>query len=439
MAKAKRQELSIQEKLEQALVPEVKQPYEVPSNWVWTKLESIVTIKTGKKDANYGNENGKYLFFTCAAEPLRCEGYSFEGESILLAGNGANVGLALYYDGQFEAYQRTYVLQSKSKLLLLKYIYYHLNGFWKLYNSDKQYGSATNYIKLGNFQEYPIPIPPLAEQQRIVDRIERLFEKLDSAKDLAQNALDTFETRKAAILNKAFTGKLTAKWREKNGVGMDSWEEGILLKYIKEKPRNGYSPSPVNYATKVKSLSLSATTSGEFRSEFFKYIAENIAEDSHLWLKTDDILIQRANSIEKVGTSAIYTGRDGEFIYPDLMMKISVNALAIPRYLAYYLNTTAVREYYRSNATGTAGNMPKINQAIVANTPVVVPSILEQQEIVRTLDYLFENEQKANELCDVIDKIDLMKKAILARAFRGDLGTNEPSEENAIELLKTNA
>ena len=65
----------------------------------------------------------------------------------------------------------------------------------------------------------------MAEQQRIVDRIESLFAKLNQAKELAQNALDTFETRKAAILHKAFTGELTAKWREKNGVEMESWIE----------------------------------------------------------------------------------------------------------------------------------------------------------------------------------------------------------------------
>lgn len=112
MAKAKKKKLSLDELLEEALVKEEDKPYEVPGNWVWTKLDNIVSICTGKQDANYGTENGKYYFFTCAAEPIRCDGYSFEGESILLAGNGANVGLALYYNGKFEAYQRTYVIQA---------------------------------------------------------------------------------------------------------------------------------------------------------------------------------------------------------------------------------------------------------------------------------------------------------------------------------------
>ena len=201
-------------------------PYELPEGWKWVKLGDYVSIVTGKKDANYGTVNGKYLFFTCAGEPLQCDNYSFSGESLLLPGNGANVGQVFYYDGQFEAYQRTYVLQKKNEKLFLKYLYYHLLAFWNLYNKDKQFGSATNYIKMGNFLEYFFPLPPtIDEQQSIVNRIESMFAKLDEAKEKAQNVVDCFETRKAAILHQAFTGILTAKWRKENGVSDDSWEE----------------------------------------------------------------------------------------------------------------------------------------------------------------------------------------------------------------------
>lgn len=86
------------------------------------------------------------------------------------------------------------------------------------------FGTAIPYIRLGNLQEFPITVPSLAQQQRIVDRIESLFAKLDEAKQKAQDVLDSFETRKAAILYKAFTGELTAQWRKEHGVGMESWE-----------------------------------------------------------------------------------------------------------------------------------------------------------------------------------------------------------------------
>ena len=202
----------------------IEAPYELLDGWKWCMLGDIAEIKTGKKDANYGNNDGLYPFFTCAAEPIKCNGYSFDCEAILLAGNGDISNISLY-SGRFEAYQRTYVLQFNPSINR-KYVYYHLKLGWVDFNKDKMYGSTIPYIRLGNLKSYPIPFPPtLVEQQRIVKRIETMFAKLDQAQEKAQAVLDCFETRKAAILHKAFTGELTANWRKENGVLDTSWEE----------------------------------------------------------------------------------------------------------------------------------------------------------------------------------------------------------------------
>ena len=103
-----------------------------------------------------------------------------------------------------------------------KYLYYYLlHVVDQLY--AKAHGSGMVHITIKPFKATTIPLPPLPEQQRIVDRIESLFAKLDEAKQKAQDALDSFETRKAAILHKAFTGELTAQWRKEHDVGMESW------------------------------------------------------------------------------------------------------------------------------------------------------------------------------------------------------------------------
>lgn len=436
MARGKKKETPTpEERLQAALVPESEQPYKVPGNWCWTFLKPISKIRTGKKDANYGSVDGEYPFFTCAAEPIRCHGYSFDCNAILLAGNG-DINNISRYNGKFEAYQRTYVVEIIEPINI-DYVFYWFKYRWFDFNKDKVFGTAIPYIRLGNLQEFPIPVPPLAQQQRIVNHIESLFAKLDEAKQKAQDALDTFETRKAAILHKAFTGELTAQWRKEHGVGIETWSSCKLIDILVEKPRNGYSPKPVDYVTACKSMTLSATTTGVFKPEFFKYIDEEIPEDSHLWLTPGDILIQRANSLEKVGMSAIYTGAEYEFIYPDLMMKLTVKEPNNKHYIDYYLKTDEILNYFRSNATGTAGNMPKINQKVVSETPLILPETQEQAEIVRLLDDLLAKEQKAREAAErVLEQIDLIKKAILACAFRGELGTNDPSEESVMELLK---
>ncbi len=202
----------------------IEAPYVLPEGWKWCMLGDIAEIKTGKKDANYGSNDGLYPFFTCAAEPIKCNGYSFDCEAILLAGNGDISNISLY-SGKFEAYQRTYVLQFNPSIDR-KYVYYHLKLGWVDFNKDKMYGSTIPYIRLGNLKSYPIPFPPtLAEQQRIVNRIETMFAKLDEAKEKAQNVVDSFETRKAAILHKAFTGQLKIDNEE---LASEDWGEKKL-------------------------------------------------------------------------------------------------------------------------------------------------------------------------------------------------------------------
>ena len=140
----------------------------------------------------------------------------------------------------------------------------------------------------------------------------------------------------------------------------------------------------------------------------------------------------RANSIDKVGTSALYTGKVHEFIYPDLMMKLQVKADVSPEYVTYFLKSNETMLFLRTHAVGIAGNMPKINQKTVSNIPVFLPTFEEQKEIVRLLNHLLSTERHVkNAARQVIDNIDAMKKAILGRAFRGELGTNDPSEASA--------
>lgn len=404
-------------------IPVEEQPYPLPEGWKWVRLGDALYLQAGKNISARNIHSEKTAEF-----PYPCFGgngirgyvseYNREGHFPLIGRQGALCGNIKFVSGKFYATEHAVAVSSKLsyEITWVSYCLHNMNL--------NQYATATAQpgLAVSTLNQLPFPYPPLDEQQRIVDHIESFFAKLDEAKAKAEAVLDGFEIRKAAILHKAFTGELTMKWRKVKNIALKNWDSCTLISVLKEKPRNGYSPKPVEYKTNVKSMTLSATTSGFFRPEFFKYIDEEIPENSYLWLSQGDILIQRANSLEKVGTSAIYTGGEHEFIYPDLIMKLQVKAPHSYKYIAYILSTQATLNYFRTNATGTAGNMPKINQQIVSNTPIVVPSSEEQQEIVRVLDFLLAKERQAKEAAEtVLNQIALMKKAILARAFRGEL------------------
>lgn len=297
-------------------------------------------------------------------------------------------------------------------------------------------GSLIQHMFTSQIEKFKLPLAPLNEQKRIVAKIEELRDRHQRAKQALEAIPELCDRFRQSVLAAAFRGDLTADWREENtDIG---WREFTLEEVIKGKPRNGYSPKPVDYPTKVKSLTLSATTSGKFKPEHFKYIDEEIEADSHLWLNPNDILIQRSNTLEYVGTSAIYNGIAGEFIYPDLMMKIQVIEEKVkPEFIHYLLSSRTTREYFKNNATGTAGNMPKINQQIVMNTPVAIPSIEEQEQIISRIQDCFkaidciQQQQR-----DAQIQLARLNQAILAKAFRGELVEQDPNDEPASVLLE---
>lgn len=282
--------------------------------------------------------------------------------------------------------------------------------------------------------EFPLPLLP--EQNRIVDKLDIIFKHLEIIQTSMVNIPLLIKDFRKQVLTQAVSGKLTQDWR--NVRNLELWEELTLSELIVEKPRNGYSPRAVDYETSLKSLSLSATTSGNFDPSHVKYLdIEAPDKNSHLWLMNGDILIQRSNSLEYVGTSAIYDGEDFDFIYPDIMIKIKANDRIITKYLNYCLSSFGTREYFRNNATGTAGNMPKINQVVVLNTPVSLPTHQEQQEIILRVESLFAKvDDIEQQYKSLKEKIDTLPQALLHKAFKGELTEQLESDGDASELLE---
>lgn len=313
-----------------------------------------------------------------------------------------------------------------------KYLYYYLlHVVDQLY--AKAHGSGMVHITIKPFKATTIPLPPLPEQRRIVDRIESLFAKLDEAKQKVQDALDSFETRKAAILHKAFTGELTAPWRKEHDVEMESWITVSVSEICHS----------LKYGTAKKSESEGAVVvirmgnlqDGEIDWSDLAY--SNDKEDIEKYkLMPGDVLFNRTNSPALVGKTSIYRG-EYPAIYAGYLIKLDYDHSRITGdYLNYSLNTISAKEYCNSVKTDGV-NQSNINAKKIGAYKFAMPNIEEQTEIVRILHDLLAKEQQAKEATEaVLEQIDLMKKSILARAFRGELGTNNLAEESAVELVK---
>ncbi len=299
------------------------------------------------------------------------------------------------------------------------------------------FGTAIPYIRLGNLQEFPIPVPPLAQQQRIVDRIESLFAKLDEAKQKAQDALDSFETRKAAILHKAFTGELTAQWRKKHSIGMESWEtkklsEVSTLQTGLMKGKN-YSGKTVM----LPYLRVANVQDGFLNLSEIKEIEVSEELIDRYSLKNGDVLFTEGGDYDKLGRGTVWQGQIKNCLHQNHVFVVRPQADVLsPYFLSYQAGSRYGKQYFLKCSKQTT-NLASINSTQLKGFPVLMPTIEEQAQIVLLIDDLLAKEQQAKEAAEgVLEQIDLMKKAILARAFRGELGTNDPREESAVELLK---
>lgn len=428
MAKARSKKIT----LEEALVPVEEQPYEVPENWCWVKLSYIADIRTGRKDANYGNEDGEYYFFTCASEPIRCDDYSYDCKAILLAGNG-DIGNISIYEGKFEAYQRTYIVETKENIIT-EYLYYYFKYRWVDYNNDKMFGTAIPYIRLGNLNEFEIPVPPLSEQQRIVEQIESLFAKLDEAKEKAQEVIDGVETNIEAVLYNAFSGKLTQYWRKENSVDYN-WENSTLSKIVSGLKYGSSEKSDYNNnGTPV--LRIPNIGEGVIDFSDLKYMQGELGNSYHEVFENDILIIRSNGSRDLVGKCAIVPALERRYAYASFLIRIKASDKVLPKYLVRYINSSMARGQLFAKAKSSSG-IHNINSKELGSIRIDVPTIEEQTEILKIIEPLIKKELDVKDITsNMIENIAELKKSILAKAFRGELGTNVSSEENSIELIK---
>lgn len=455
--KTKVSNLSIEERLEQALIPNWDEPYKLPENWCWVRVDAIASIYTGNsinervKDEKYIGQSEGLIYlatkdigfdsiidYETNVRIPSADGFKVAPKfSTLLCIEGGSAGRKIGFITQDVCFVNKLCAFVPHSKINPKYLYYAIqsDAFKKQFDAKKH--GLIGGVSVKEVSSIFIPFAPIEIQNKIVELIESVFNKLDEAKEKSQEVVDGFETRKAAILHKAFSGELTAKWREENSCSLDDWAdttigaESILI-------TKGASPrwQGISYV-EDKSQTL-FITSENVREGYLdlskeKYLENKINEiQKRSILKKGDVLVNIVGA--SIGRAAIFD-LDCLSNINQAVCLIRVNSKMRNEFLCYFLNSPYAISYYNENKVDVA--RANVSLSNINKMPIILPALDEQDKIIEFLNQLLFKEMRAKEAAEsVIEQIDTMKKAILARAFRGELGTNDPSEESAVELLK---
>lgn len=451
------------ELLEEVLVPMEDQPYKIPKNWIWTNLGSVLKLSYGKSLPKKNRSGNGFPVFGSNgivgyhSEPL------VEGPIVIVGRKGSH-GVVNWFDKSGWPIDTTYYLEI-NKGLELRYYYYLLKNL-----NLQRLNRSTAIPGLNREDAYNLTIafPPKAEQKRIANKVEHLLNKIDKAKQLIEEAKETFELRRAAILDKAFRGKLTAKWREetKSSLTADQFLDNMGgQKEIKSDPVNnkvldnlyslpkgwkwvrlndliesstyGTSAKTNDDASGVPVIRMGNIFDGKLRLDRLKYLPTDHADVKKLVLEEDDLLFNRTNSYELVGKTALVTSVQAEkMTFASYLIRVRLfYKEKIARYVCRYINSYFGRSILMTMVTQQVGQA-NINSKKLAALPIPLPPEDEVDIISKLLNDFFSKEEKTKDLLLIEENIEHLKQSILSKAFRGELGTNDPREESAIELLK---
>ena len=491
MAKNKNVEISLEEKLKQALVPVDEQPYTIPSNWVWVGLKYISKkiFAGGDKPENFSKmKTDKNIFpiFSNGIDKDGLYGYTDEAkvlEKALTISARGTIGFTKIREANFTPIIRLIVIILKDRIL-----YEFLDYYFK-YNSLEGVGSSIPQLTVPIVNEKIIPLPPLNEQKRIVEKLDFLFEKTKRAKEIIEEVKVDIENRKISILDRAFKGTLTSKWRNENKTSdvkellksineekIKKWEEDCLQA---EKDGNKKPKKPIikevkdmivpvdeqpyklpdswvwvrlnnlcdvkggkripkgeefsNEKTKNVYLRVTDFDNYSINQSKLKYISDDLAEKlKNYKISTEDLYLSIAGTIGKIGI--IPYELDKSFLTENAVKLTNLSNATNNKFLLNCFKTNFIQNLI--NDSITSSGQPKLAIFRIENFFIPLPPLEEQQEIVRVLDEVLENENKVKELLELEERIDILEKSILHKAFKGELGTQNSSDESAMELLK---
>ncbi len=469
MSRKAKEQKTIEELLDDAIVPVEEHPYKVPENWVWSKLNSYYS-HVNEQIQPEGNENyiGLENLLKCGgvldittAEGVKSKKVVFKSGDVLYGKLRPYLNKHAFVE--FSGVASTDILVYRSKSKTSSKLLDHYLGLTHVVQFANANSSGINLPRVSpkTMNSLPFPLPPLGEQKRIAEKVERLLNKIDEAKQLIEEARETFELRRASILDKAFRGELTEQWRGGNKEPLSLDEFLHLIKEGKEKNNRstkketildaisnipyelpqgwkwvrlgdisnitmGQSPKGDSYNDEGKGIPL-INGPVEFgptpfsRTKKIKWTTAPTKE-----CEEGDLLICVRGSTTGRMNIAGFKSCIGRGV-------ASIHSPLIQDYINYRIHAIQQRIY----DLGTGSTFPNISKDKLENLLIELPPQKELEEIVLLLKVLLPKEEEALEYLNTYSKSsEEIKQSILSKAFSGELGTNDPTEESSIELLK---
>ena len=440
-------------KKEIKLVPTEEQPYEIPENWCWVRMRDLYVInpKNSASDDLQASfvpmeriAPGMVSDFTYEVQPW---GKAKKGHTQFADGDVAFAKISPCFENRKSMMVNglengigagtTELIILRQPLVDQAYTFWIVSDDRFIQGGNQTYSGTVGQqrISMDYVRDYPVPLAPLAEQKRIVDTIVDLFADLDKVAENAQKIVDTYEHRRAAILADAFVGNLTEQWRNENNIGYSSWTISVIgdiadVKGGKRVPKGMSLTSENTGHPYIKAGNLKC---GTVIDDGIMFVPDDVLQFiKNYTVSAGDVYITNVGAC--IGDCGVIPLKyDGANLTENAVKMTNLKCNG--RFLAYFLATNQVQGNIKALiASATLG---KLSIANIKTIEVNLPTLDEQQEIVRILDELLGNEQRIKEAAEeMLDKIAMMKKSILADAFRGKLGTNDPADEPATELLR---
>ncbi|ATP41693.1 hypothetical protein CSE16_17560 [Solibacillus sp. R5-41] len=422
---------TLDEFLEEALGSEDEQLYELPENWCWVKLGSVITLISGR-DISSGvcNSEGKGTPYIMGASnfvdgELVIERWIEEptvigNEGDILLSVKGTIGKILIQKNEKCHLSRQVMGIRVNNKCERKYIYYYLLTYInKLKEASKGVIPGISREDILNIE---VPIAPKSIQQQVVNKIGILFAKIDEAKQLIEEAKETFELRRAAILEKIFKDPNNNQYKIIGGISN-----------VKGGKRLPKGETLVDYDTGFPYIKAGDLKFGTVIPDKIQYLLPETHEKiKNYKVSTNDVYITIVGAcIGDVGI--IPSDFEGANLTENAAKITNIQGF-LPKYIAIWLSSNeAQSEIKQSIASATLGKLSLIK---IKELRVPIKTLEEQEQAIKIYRNFMSKEEKVLDIMRSVD-LDLLRQSVLAKAFKGKLSTNAPTDESAIELLKS--